>query len=78
MPFQFRLNLESELRRILGEVDIAVTSCAGYPLDTTYYQAAKAVCAQLEGDGFAVEYFDVDTVEGMAEAAQKIVALVKE
>ena len=26
MPFQFRLNLESELRRILGEVDIAVPS----------------------------------------------------
>jgi thioredoxin-related protein len=30
---------------------------------------AKAICAQLEGDGFAVEYFDIDTVEGMAEAA---------
>ena len=24
MPFQFRLNLEAELRRLLGEVDIAV------------------------------------------------------
>lgn len=28
--------------------DIVVTSAAGYPLDTTYYQAAKGVCAALE------------------------------
>jgi rRNA-processing protein FCF1 len=26
MPFQFRLNLEAELRRLLGDVDIAVPS----------------------------------------------------
>ena len=26
MPFQFHLNLEAELRRLLGEVDIAVPS----------------------------------------------------
>lgn len=30
------------------KVDIAITSCAGFPLDTTYYQSAKGVCAPLE------------------------------
>ena len=30
---------------------------------------AKAICAKLEGDGFAVEYYDVESVDGMAEAA---------
>ena len=30
---------------------------------------AKATCAKLEGDGYEVEYFDVETVDGMAEAA---------
>jgi hypothetical protein len=30
---------------------------------------AKAICTRLEGDGFIVEYFDTDTVDGMAEAA---------
>ncbi|MBO3802266.1 MAG: thioredoxin family protein [Candidatus Brockarchaeota archaeon] len=30
---------------------------------------AKEACARLEERGIKVEYFDVDTVEGMAEAA---------
>jgi len=30
---------------------------------------AKTACARLEKEGIEVEYFDVDTVEGMAEAA---------
>ncbi|MGQ9513954.1 MAG: thioredoxin family protein [Thermoproteota archaeon] len=32
-------------------------------------QPAKIVCKDLEGNGFEVEYYDVDTVDGMAEAA---------
>ncbi len=30
------------------EVDIAVTSSAGFPLDTTYYQACKGICAPVD------------------------------
>ena len=30
------------------KVDIAVTSSAGFPLDATYYQASKGICAPLD------------------------------
>lgn len=30
---------------------------------------AKAICSKLEVDGLDVEYFNIDTVDGMAEAA---------
>jgi len=33
---------------VQAPVDVALTSCAGWPLDTTFYQAAKGVCAPLQ------------------------------
>jgi thioredoxin-related protein len=32
-------------------------------------QPAKMACKYLEENGFEVEYYDIDTVNGMAEAA---------
>ncbi len=44
MPFQFRLNLEAELRRLLGDVDIAVPTpvLEEVRLLATHDRAAKA------------------------------------
>ena len=43
-----RLSKEhAELRPVAEAVDVVVTSCAGYPLDSTWYQAIKGLTGAL-------------------------------
>ncbi len=56
MPFQFRLNLEAELRRLLGDVDIAVPTpvLEELRLLATHDRDAKA------GERLAAKYRAID------------------
>ncbi len=68
LPFQFRLNLEAELRRLLGDVDIAVPTpvLEEVRLLATHDRAAKAA------ERLAVKF---RTVEGHGSADDALLEL---
>ena len=68
MPFQFRINLEAELRRLLGDVDIAVPTpvLEELRLLATHDRDARA------GERLAAKY---RTVEGHGSADDALLEL---
>ena len=64
MPFQFRINLEAELRRLLGDVDLAVPSpvLEELRLLATHDRDARAA------ERLAAKYRVVDAVGGADDA----------
>ncbi len=69
MPFQFRINLDLEIRQLLGDVDVVVPSCAIAELKKLKVKEAKAALS------LAGKYRQVHTTlrgdKGVVEAAKE-------
>lgn len=76
MPFQFNLNLESELRRLLGSYEIIIPSTVIKELEMLAEEDLNARSALSFSKSFRIVYVEGETDDSILQLAKKTNAIV--